>query len=135
MKKPRIEAFDPTHADKMADSFSNLPAIQPPDVRPVEEHTKPDHELRSKQPEPKAPHAPTLPVATADELDRKDTVRTTEAEYQRFKDLENDVRLSFGISPLSKSSLYRLGMKELIDDYDKNGEQSILIRHLREKKA
>jgi hypothetical protein len=90
----------------MADSFTNLPAILPPRVRPA-----------------------------AEVLDRKDTVRAIEPEYQRFKDLENDVRLNYGISPLSKSSIYRLGIHQLIDDYYKNGEQNILIRHLREKKA
>ena len=74
-------------------------------------------------------------VATEEELDRKDTVRTTEAEHQRFKDLENDVRLIYGISPLSKSWLYRLGLKQLMEDYDKHGEQSLLIRSLCEKKA
>jgi hypothetical protein len=48
---------------------------------------------------------------------------------------EGRSRITYGISPLSKSSFYRLGMKQLIDDYDKHGEQSILIRSLREKKA
>jgi hypothetical protein len=135
MKKPRLDAFDPNHTDKMADSFTNLPAILPPRVRPAEERAKPHHELHTQQPQPKAKRSPALPVAPAEVLDRKDTVCAIEPEYQRFKDLENDVRLNYGISPLSKSSIYRLGIHQLIDDYYKNGEQNILIRHLREKKA
>ncbi len=59
----------------------------------------PNHQEHRSSPVPKPKHSLTLPVATEDELDRKDMVRTTEAEYQRFKDLENDIRISYGISP------------------------------------
>jgi hypothetical protein len=35
MKKPHLEAFDPKHMDKMAESFVHLPTIRPPETRPA----------------------------------------------------------------------------------------------------
>jgi hypothetical protein len=105
------------------------------DRRTDRHQRQPNHEERRIAPASKATHSPVLPVATEEDLTRKDTVRITDAEYQRFKDLEKDLWINYGISLVSKSRLYRVGLKQLLEDYEKHGEQSLLIRSLREEKA
>jgi|SRR5919202_1106597 hypothetical protein len=126
MKKPRLEAFDPKHTDKMAQSFASLPTIQRPESRPAPAPAKPNHEERSVAP---ARRRHLLPFSRL----RLRRISPGKIPFG-LPTLSISAWIKYGISPLSKSRLYRVGLKRLIEDYEQNGEESLRIRSLREEK-
>jgi hypothetical protein len=100
MKKPRLEAFDPKHTDKMAQSFANLPHILP---QPERQASKPE----PAQPAPvvKRPREPKLPDGATETavLDIRQTgsqqrsIRITLAEKRALEDLCTRLDREFGI--------------------------------------
>jgi hypothetical protein len=73
------------------------------------------------------------------DLPERDTYEFTSAEFDTVKDLTTQLTREFQRSEgkslkFKKSDLLRCAVNQMIDDYRKNGDNSFLIRHLKQKK-
>jgi hypothetical protein len=62
--------------------------------------------------------------------DQKYTLAFTEEELEVIEDIKLDLRRRFGIKT-SKVELVRCGLGELIEDFQKHGDQSRLVSRLK----
>jgi hypothetical protein len=65
--------------------------------------------------------------------DQKYTLAFTEEELEIIEDIKLDLRRRFGIKT-SKVELVRCGLGELIEDFQKHGDQSRLVSRLKTRK-
>jgi hypothetical protein len=67
-----------------------------------------------------------------DEAGERYTLAFTLEELEALEDLKRELRRRFGVKT-QKYNIIRHALHELIEDFERNGEQSILIRRIRAK--
>lgn len=153
MKKPRLDAFDPNHADKMAESFANLPQILPTAKRAPEEpqaepqhddpvtETSPTTQSREKpvQREPKLPMLPKEDEETVlFDLNHTGTeqrsIRITLAEKRALEDMAMPLEREYGIIT-DVTHLLRAGAHIILANWQRTDDArdlSLIVRYLRD---
>ncbi|CCF85169.1 hypothetical protein [Nitrolancea hollandica] len=153
MKKPRLDAFDPKHADKMAESFAHLPPILPTDKRePEEPKAEPHHEDSVQQASPsvqsrekpvqREPKLPMLPEEDGETVlfDLRHTgteqrsIRFTLAEKRALEDLAMLLEREYGITT-DVTHLLRAGAHIILANWQRTDDKrdlSLIVRYLRD---
>lgn len=153
MKKPRLDAFDPKHADKLADSFANLPQILPTDQRAPEEPQAQQHHddpatqaspttQSREQPAKREPKLPMLPKEDQEtvlfDLNHTGTeqrsIRITLAEKRALEDLAMLLEREYGITT-DVTHLLRAGAHIILANWQRTDDArdlSLIVRYLRD---
>jgi hypothetical protein len=104
---------------------------QPTQQLPPPEQPKPQPPQSNASSKSATPHVQPTQQKTA--MDYKVSVWISTQQFQQLADLKTEILRKYD-PPFSKQTAFLAAITELIADYEKNGEQSLLIRSLKSRK-
>ncbi len=150
MKTPRVNDFDPkAQAPKLASPLDTMPVIQPPQKPAAHEPVRrPDPQTprpldatvprplgvqTPRTPDPKTPGRQPSTYDLEEKAEERQTLRLTEAEFRKLGAVQGMLGEQLGVKKVEKNDILRCGLHALVEDYEKRGDQSELVRRLRKK--
>lgn len=156
MKIPRIEAFDPKAAERLATSMDNLPRIEKskavpaeikpkrarrktPDVSPspIDREAPPDEKQETLQERKKESKIARNLAGVAGYLQSRSLV-TTSFRYpqeliDKLEDVQHRIRKGSG-KKITKNSILIVALAHVLQDYEERGAESVLAKNVTEEK-